>query len=524
MAAFGFDEPFTTADSLNLQRLNQQLAGLSQQVSEGELYPQEAEPEQQALVQERNGLIQRQRQAQVAAQGQQRLQQQDEMAFQHAANLTNMQQAANQFMTTMPRFEDPDTGETTYFYPDGKGGFTPLERGGPSIDETDMGDLSGAVEDRVGPPEPPTAPMPPMPPPAGDPPRGGFEQTIQNGPYQTQVQYDEQGRTIDVRGSVRGAISFRGMENLDPRVAQEAWDRANAAVPGPPSAQRFERVQREFMRQVPEVQQQHQEQQAATVWGLSAQQFRFAQAQAAQAVAGMHPRLAQREYPRILNQALRTVSANQRAHSAELAKEQRAQALKQAQADAEARKLDQRLPPGTLGRFAHDAGMSVSELNTMVKAEAADIAASTDEVPRDFNWAGTIYSPSGPGGAPAKWKDMPEGARLAEARRRIQERLGLGQQPAGGQGGAPAQAPPGVQGGPPAAGAAPGGVQPAGPKAPVPQGTPAPPAGINFPKQPLEAMIAELQRQVQAEQAPQKRAGQAARESAYEENRSSRRR
>lgn len=494
MAVFdlGDDVPFTTADNLNLQRVNQQLAGLSQQVSDGELYPQEAEPEQQLLAQERNALIQRQKQAELAARGQQRMQQQDEMAFQHAATLTNMQQAANQFMTTMPRFENPDTGETTYFYPDGKGGFTPLERGGPSIDETDVGDLSGAVEDRVGPPEPPTAPMPRS---SGEPARGGFEQTIQNGPFQTRVQYDDRGRTVGMSGSPQGMPGVRNLQNVDPRIAQAAWERANAAVPGPPSAQRFAQVQQEFTRQIPAVQQEFQEQQAATVWGLSAQQFRFAQAQAAQAVAGMHPRLAQREYPRILNQALRTVSANQRAHSAELAKEQRAQQAAQAKEQAEQQRQLRAADTRFQVEYSRQFGAIQKEIDAWRRktpeAEVQKFAADPANAAQSYLWDRDAHMAEARSRAEAATLDKHPDWTPPSLRE---------QKPAGGQGGAPAQAPPGVQGGPPAAGAAPGGVQPAGLKAPVPQGTPAPPAGINFPKQPLSAIQEELNRRAQEKQ------------------------
>jgi hypothetical protein len=119
-------DPWTQADNIRLQRVNQNLAQLASKVNQGELYPQEAEGPQQELLLERQQLTQRQQMAQQQAKGQARMDAMDEMAFQQAALMRNQQATAEQFNQMMPRFQDPDTGRTRYFKPQG---FEPVDLG-----------------------------------------------------------------------------------------------------------------------------------------------------------------------------------------------------------------------------------------------------------------------------------------------------------------------------------------------------------------------------------------------------------
>lgn len=114
-----YSEPFTQADNLRLQRINQNLAALASQVNEGRLYPQEAAGPQQELVAERQELLARQEAAAREEQGKQRMRAMDEMAFQQSAMIQNQMALANKFADMVPRVQDPDTGRTTYFAPQG---------------------------------------------------------------------------------------------------------------------------------------------------------------------------------------------------------------------------------------------------------------------------------------------------------------------------------------------------------------------------------------------------------------------
>lgn len=191
------EQPFTQADSLQLQRLNQDLASITSKVNEGILYPQEADPEREDILKERQGLIARQQAAQLAARGQQRMHMQDEHANQVTMGFEATKAAANQFTQMMPLHIDPDTGEKTYFYPDGKGGFQPIQNKDQGSDTTSpidhylgTGDTGG---DTGGGGEAPAAGA-----------TGQFTQTINNGANRTDVNFQD-GKATGYTGSPMGA-------------------------------------------------------------------------------------------------------------------------------------------------------------------------------------------------------------------------------------------------------------------------------------------------------------------------------
>lgn len=184
-------DPFTQSDSMQLARLNQDLGSLDSQVNEGVLHPQEAEPEKQAILQERQQLLARQNQAQLAQKGQMRMQQQDEVANEHKMQQANMQDAASNFTKAMPRWERQPGDNGTYFYPDGKGGFSPLEAAAPDEQQPIEVPEGAAIE------PPPEAP--PEPPPEAVPhPAGGHVMSIQNGQFSEEHRWDQNGKYAGV--------------------------------------------------------------------------------------------------------------------------------------------------------------------------------------------------------------------------------------------------------------------------------------------------------------------------------------
>jgi hypothetical protein len=311
---------WTPSDELEYSRVANGLSQVQGDLDNGELDPTDGGPLLQQLATKRETLDQRRQAAEVQKLGQQRMQVSDELAFQQSVQLRNMQQMANEFATTMPVFKDPETGKTTYFYP--RGQFEPMQGVGEAEEETpEMADLSGFVED-----EPEPAPQPRQDE-SRPPPPGAWTQTIQNGASVTQVHRDSEGRVIGLDGSPLGLQGIlgsagRASNNLPEPLAAEAWQRAEAAVPGEMSAERFEQVQQEFAKQLPGVEREHEERQLGQMYGLSLNQIRVARREAAATVQGMHPRQAQRAFPQVFNQILRSLGSAQRQHATAAAKEQ----------------------------------------------------------------------------------------------------------------------------------------------------------------------------------------------------------
>lgn len=144
------DQPFSQADALELNKLNQSLASLRSQVSDGILYPEEAKGAQEGILADRNALLSRKQQAETAARGQMRMAQQDEMANQHMMGIANAKNMAENFASTMPIYTDPTTGKQTVFYP--KGMYEPLQQDDPFDAILGSGDagLDGMSADATG--------------------------------------------------------------------------------------------------------------------------------------------------------------------------------------------------------------------------------------------------------------------------------------------------------------------------------------------------------------------------------------
>lgn len=210
------EQPFTQADSLQLQRLNQDLASITSKVNEGILYPQEADPEKADILKERQALIGRQQQAQLAQRGQQRMHMQDEHANQVMMGMEATKANANQFTQMMPLHIDPDTGEKTYFYPDGKGGFEPIQKKDQGSDTNPIdhylgtGDTGGDSADSgatdAGLPDEGAADMAPDQPEQGPVPKpaGNHTMEIYNGPHRTEVTFDPSGKIVNQTGAWQG--------------------------------------------------------------------------------------------------------------------------------------------------------------------------------------------------------------------------------------------------------------------------------------------------------------------------------
>lgn len=134
---------FTQADSLNLDRLNAGYSTLQNQVSDGTLYAEEATQPLQEIDAERQALLQRKQAAQAHAQQQEAMMAAHQAAQAQSIQLANAQHSAENFTKTMPRFQDPDTGKTTYFYQSKPGSFEPLDH----ADEMQPADIEKNLPD-----------------------------------------------------------------------------------------------------------------------------------------------------------------------------------------------------------------------------------------------------------------------------------------------------------------------------------------------------------------------------------------
>lgn len=358
-------------DDLEYSRVANGLSQVQSDLTNGELDPADGEPLLEELNQKREAFEARKQAAHVQQIGQQRLQTSDDLAFRQSVQLRHQQQGANDFMTTTAVFKDPEGKlPTKYFYQSKPGEFTPLDAEAaaePEVPElVKPEDMTGFVEDRVGPPEAP-APQP-APQQSPDPP-GTFRQTLYQGGRETVVLRDPAGRVIGLEGDPSGlhgvlGSANRSSGNLDEGLATEAWRRANAAVPGSPSPERFARVQQEFAKQLPMVERQAEERQIGELYGLSGKQIAVAKREASAAIAGMDRKAAQRAYPQILNQMLRTLGASQRQHSAEQIKVQREERKAVEKEKAEQQKQQQLAQR----RFDHEYTKNFDQLQREVNA------------------------------------------------------------------------------------------------------------------------------------------------------------
>jgi hypothetical protein len=120
-------EPFTQADSIQLQRLQGGLATISQQVYSGQL-DQAGGDELKAQVHAQLGpLMQRQQATKQQAQQQAKQQMMDASALQESIEQTHAVTQAEGFPQTVASFTDPVTGRTEHFYQSKRGDWKPLE-------------------------------------------------------------------------------------------------------------------------------------------------------------------------------------------------------------------------------------------------------------------------------------------------------------------------------------------------------------------------------------------------------------
>src|SRR5438132_2715386 len=121
------DEYWNAADDMTLAKVNQGLAQVQSDLDMGQLDQTDAGPMLQELAGKRQALDSRRQAAQVAQKGRERVQLQDDLAFQQSTMLRNQQHSANEFMTTTAAFKDPETQKVSYFYQKRPGEFEPMD-------------------------------------------------------------------------------------------------------------------------------------------------------------------------------------------------------------------------------------------------------------------------------------------------------------------------------------------------------------------------------------------------------------
>lgn len=171
-----------------------------------------------------------------------------------ATALRNADQAfaAQQFHEQLPPPHiNPQTGKLTYFFPT-KDGFAPMPEatgdGSAPNHRLAMGTGSpvGPPAQQQGGEQVPPRIQEPLPP-------NARVQRITNGPYVTEVARDEQGRMIGFRGDIRGTGILPPrfeQAGIDPHEYVQAWQEADSAIGGPQTAERFGRVQEEFRQRI----------------------------------------------------------------------------------------------------------------------------------------------------------------------------------------------------------------------------------------------------------------------------------